>query len=562
MTKKIDDRQPEGIEADQPIPSRRTLLEGLGLTSLFAAVPSASDAKARGLRSSSKGVDRAFQAAIDTIVVIYAENRSFNNLFPEFPGLRHPLNALKPEHYLQRDRDGRTLETLPPIWGGLAPDPQVVNHQTYRIAEADLTGLANKPFALTTASGDALPQGVVTRDLVHAFYQSQMQINEGLNDRFVAWGDSGAMVMGHYGDNPVNMRLWRIARDYTLCDNFFMGSFGGSFLAHQYLVAARPPFYPNAADSPAKGLLSELEGSDALGTRLKTLPDSPVSASDGRPRFGPTVLTPDFFAVNTMNPPYQPGATRSSSDPNLADPLDGKTLPPQSHATIGDRLTTKGVDWAWYAGGWQAALDVRSEAISDTGPEFAKRPNFQPHHQPFNYFAQFAPGTVARARHLRDGGIEDSPRTNRFMADIEAGKLPSVTFYKPQGNLNMHAGYSDVEAGDRHIATIVNALQSGPQWDRMAIIITFDENGGWWDHVPPPKGDRWGPGTRIPAIVVSPHGKRGKVDHTLYDTGSIARLIIRRFGLETLPGLTEREHAMRAAGGIAPGDLTNAFNFG
>ena len=134
-----------------------------------------------------------------------------------------------------------------------------------------------------------------------------------------------------------------------------------------------------------------------------------------------------------------------------------------------------------------------------------------------------------------------------------------MTFYKPQGNLNMHAGYSDVNAGDRHLAHVVDALQKSPQWAHMLVVITVDENGGWWDHVAPPKGDRWGPGTRIPALVVSPFAKKGFVDHTIYDTGSILRFITRRFGLRKLPGLLAREQAMRAAGGPPPGDLTAAL---
>ena len=84
----------------------------------------------------------------------------------------------------------------------------------------------------------------------------------------------------------------------------------------------------------------------------------------------------------------------------------------------------------------------------------------------------------------------------------------------------------------------------------MAVIVTYDENGGFWDHVAPPKGDRWGPGTRIPAIVISPFAKRGYVDHTSYDTTSIIKFITRRFALEPLPGV--RANA---------GDLTNAFEF-
>ena len=193
--------------------------------------------------------------------------------------------------------------------------------------------------------------------------------------------------------------------------------------------------------------------------------------------------------------------------------------------------------------------------------QFPSRPNFQPHHQPLNYFARFAPGTAARAKYLRDAGMGGTARTNTFLADAEAGKLPAVTYYKPQGNLNMHAGYSDIDAGDRHISTVIDALRASPQWDKMLIVVTFDENGGWWDHVAPPKGDRWGPGTRIPALVISPFARKGEVDHTLYDTGSIARFITRRFGLAKLPGLALREKAMREAGGVAPGDLTGALQF-
>src|SRR3546814_6511360 len=92
--------------------------------------------------------------------------------------------------------------------------------------------LPNAPFALSTPEGDPLPHGIVTRDLIHAFYNNQLQINGGRNDGFVAWGDSGALVMGHYGDNAANLRLWQIARDFTLCDNFFMGAFGGRSEEH------------------------------------------------------------------------------------------------------------------------------------------------------------------------------------------------------------------------------------------------------------------------------------------------------------------------------------------
>ncbi|HEX7800152.1 MAG TPA: acid phosphatase, partial [Asticcacaulis sp.] len=452
------------------------------------------------------------------------------------------------------------LNVLPKIWGGLVKTEQVVNHTSYKVGEDDIQGLPNAPFALATPNGDPLPQGVVTRDLIHAFYQNQMQINGGRNDGFAAWGDSGARVMGHYGDNNVNLRLWRIAQDYTLCHNFFMGAFGGSFLNHQYLVAAQPPYYPHADQSPAKSLIATVRG-DPKGYDLQPAPDMPSSCMDGPARFGPSALSPDFHVVNTMSPPYAPTMTLDAKNPLYGDPGNSRTLPPQVHATIGDRLSDKGIDWAWYSGGWGDALARAAGARKAETDVFPSRPNFQDHHQPLNYFKSFAPGTQARAAHLRDAGTDETARTNRFMADIEAGKLPPVAFYKPQGNLNMHAGYSDVDSGDRHIATIIDALQNGPQWANMLIVVTFDENGGWWDHVAPPKGDRWGPGTRVPALIVSPFARRGFVDHTVYDTGSISRFLVRRFGLETLPGLEMRDEGMMKQEGFRPGDLTGALRF-
>jgi acid phosphatase len=544
-----------------PNPERRRLLGGIALA---GAALTLGGCKPFGERppapaATAAALDALLRRHIRHVVVLYAENRSFNNLFAGFPGLARPLQALDSPAYRQRDRDGRLLQSLPPVWGGLAPHAQVVDGRHYQLDEHAISGLPNRPFALRTSDGAPLPHGVITRDLVHRFYENQLQINGGRNDGFVAWGNTGAMAMGHYADGAANLRLWQLARQYTLCDNFFMGAFGGSFLNHQYLAAAQPPFYPHADRGPAKVQIAVVEGDDPTGIRPKLAGDSPASAMQGRAKFAARdALTPDFWAVNTMGPAYAPAFGHDKRDPRFADPDSPNTLPAQTHRTIGDALSAVGVDWAWYAGGWQLALDGQGDGDHRAFPEV---PNFQVHHQPFNYFRQFAPGTPARQQHLRDAGIGGSAGSNRFLAAAAAGTLPPVAFYKPQGDLNMHAGYSSVDAGDRHLAQVVEALQASPLWPNMLVVITVDENGGWWDHVAPPKGDRWGPGTRIPALVVSPFAKKGHVDHTVYDTGSILRLITRRFGLQKLAGLTLREEAMIAAGGPPPGDLTAALQF-
>jgi len=546
------DRHPD----DQPAsPARRRIFQAAAAVGLSASIAPVSEAgPARPAQHVAGSLDAKLKAHVKNIVVIYLENRSFNNLFADFPGLAQPLSALPAAAFLQKDRDGSVLPELPKIWGGMVPARQNIGGTDYLIKEDDIRHLPNAPFKLTDAAGQPLPEGIVTRDLWHLFYQNQMQINGGRNDGFVAWGDNGALTMGHYGETSKNLGLWQIAREFTLCDHFFMGAFGGSYLNHQFLISGRVPEFFDAASTPARSKIAVLDDGPT-GHRLARAPDSPKSALDGKPKFvNNGTITPDGYAVNTMAPPYQPSWVKPApgGDPQLADPIDPAVLPPQTYKTIGDLLSERGVSWAWYGGAFQAALDGRGEG---------ERPNFQFHHQPFNYFKQFAPGTKARAEHLRDGGLGDSPISNKFIADAIAGRLPAVTFYKPQGNLNLHAGYSDIESGDAHVANVIEHLKKSPQWKDMVVVIAFDENGGWWDHVAPPQGDRWGPGSRIPAIVVSPYAKKGAVDHNFYDTTSILRFITRLHGLPLLEGLAARNAAFAARGARPPGDLTGALSF-
>ncbi len=476
--------------------------------------------------------------SISNIVVIYAENRSFDNLYGNFPGA-NGVQKLKPADYAQVDRDGTPLKELPPVWGGLT-----ANGVTPAVTEAQTAHLPNQPFAIDDPKGLNTPLSVITQSPTHLFYQNQMQIRGG-NKGFAAWGDTGGLVMGRYDGSK--LPLWSIAKQYTLADNFFMGAFGGSFLNHFWLICSCTPKYPNADTSPAKPRMVTVE---ADGVTLKQAPNSPKSALDGKPKFvGDGNITPDFFAVNTMMPPYMPSPNKpvAGADPAFANPLAATTLPPQTDPTIGDLLSAKGVSWAWYGGAFEAAL---------SGAGGAPAPNFQYHHQPFNYYVTMAPGTAERAKHLKDGGLAGAG----FLKAIDAGQLEQVVFYKPQGNLNEHAGYADVQSGDAHIADVIAHLQKSPQWAHMVVVVTYDENGGFWDHVAPPRADRWGPGSRIPAIIVSPYAKKGFVDHTQYDTTSILRLITHRFQLPVLEGIRVRDEKLKENHSAPLGDLTNALN--
>ena len=467
---------------------------------------------------------RAGLERIEHIVVIYAENHSFDNLYGMFPGADGVAQATA-EQRTQVDADGRPLPHLPPVW-------MANGKADTRFPER----MPNGPFRI-----DAPPIGMSTDKLVpspiHAFWHHQEQIAGGANNRFVASGNVGAWPMGYYDGS--SMKLWQWAREYTLADRFFQAAYGGSFLNHFWLVCACTPEFREAPASIRAQL-------DENG-RVKRRPASPASVLDGPMQIFDGQVTPDGYAVNTSQPWYQPSGIvpAAGASVDLADPSK-HPVPPQTLKTVGDTLSAKGVSWAWYAGGWSAALaDGRQDPQAKRAIIYNREPsspNFQPHHQPFNYFARYAPGTADRASHLKDG--------DEFLAAIDAGTLPQVSFYKPAGRNTQHPSYTDVASGDAHMAGVLERLRRSPQWARMAIVLTYDENGGYWDHVPPPKGDRWGPGSRIPAIIVSPLAKRGYVDHTSYDTTSILKLITRRFGLAPLPGVRE-----------GAGDLTNAFDF-
>ena len=336
----------------------------------------------------------------------------------------------------------------------------------------------------------------LTGDLVHRYYQEQYQIDGGKMDKFVAWSDAAGLVMSYY--DASNMPEGKLAQQFTMMDNFFHAAFGGSFLNHQFLICACAPTWPEA---PA-AIVAQV---DANGVMTK----------DGQ-------VTPDGYAVNT---------SFTINSPHPANVTDNSLLVPQQTApTIGDRLNERGISWVWYSGGWDNALLGHAD------------PLFQFHHQPFAYYANYADGTQAKADHLKDENV--------YYTDIADGKLPAVTFIKPLGANNEHPGYATLLNGQQHVADLVSAIQNSPYWQDTAIIITYDEHGGRWDHVPPPVVDKWGPGSRVPTIVISPFAKKGFVDHTQYDTTSILKLIEERWNLEPL---ADRD-------GKA-GDMQTAFDF-
>ncbi|HVD13173.1 MAG TPA: acid phosphatase [Actinomycetota bacterium] len=547
---------------------RRVLVLSLLVLVALAMVPASGAAAAGG---SSDRLSR-----IKHIVVIYQENHSFDNLYGGWEGVNGVRHA-RPSRTVQVNQAGTPYDCLLQNDVNLTSPPLSVRCTDTTTPTAFQSHFRNRPFTIdryipSTATtcpppgvfapngvpnGTGLPGGC-TRDLVHRFYQEQYQLNDGRQNRYVTGSDAVGLAMGVYDTRalPIYAYLHRRGHpDYAIADNFFQAAFGGSFLNHQWLIAASNPVWPGALnDGTANDLHSVVDANgmpnnyplyaSPAGTAVV---DAALTAScnppAGRGPTPPGVLCGDY-AVNTIQPPYQPYAPGTAV---------ARRLPPQTAPTIGDRLSGAGVDWAWYSGGWSNANgDVGdpgwtngtgptcSDTNTATGAVFPNCPDklFQFHHQPFNYYASFAPGTTARAAHLRD---EDEflklARSSRT-----ACNLKPVSFIKPIGAENEHPGYASESHGSSHLIDLLKAVQQSRCHKDTMVVVTYDEFGGQWDHVTPPgqggkRGphDTFGPGTRLPALVISPF-LRGDfvVDHTQYDTTSIVATIERRFGLAPL----------------------------
>ncbi|MFJ5901784.1 phospholipase C [Streptomyces sp. NPDC093064] len=511
------------------------LAAGTTAALLLALTPSA----ASGAASVQQGAPHTLPGGYKHLVVIYEENHSFDNLYGTWgPVGGRQVDGLAQATAQQRTQvaqDGTPYNCLPQNDVNLTspPLPSSCNDAAHGVAAS---AFANGPFAIddhikpedrtcpapgvfasngvVKDSPGALPGGC-TRDMVHRFYQNQYAINDGKQDRYVTGSDAVGLTMGHYDTKslPIYQYLHAPgAPNYVLADHFFQGAFGGSFLNHQYLIAGRAPEDTSGGASGAKNTVLDANGMPASYPQYKaTGPVVDGALTTACPNGDPAdyAIACGNLAVNTVQPfsaPYGGGARIPLID-------DAK------YPNIGDRLTDAGVSWNWYSGGWDDA------EAGHPGPLF------QYHHQPFNYFADYAPGKPGRS-HLRD--------ETEFMRAAKNGALPAVSFVKPYGAENEHPGYASEADGSDHLVDLLKAVTEGDAAGNTLVVVTYDEFGGQWDHLPPPgpgsptqgAHDAWGPGTRIPALVIGRSLPHSGVDHTLYDTTSILATIEHSYGLE------------------------------
>jgi len=519
----------------------------------------------------AKGKPPTLPGGYKHLVVIYEENHSFDNLYGAWGDVHGQhvdgLSDATSEHSTQVAQDGTPYTCLLQNDVNLAsPDPLPTTcHDTHTvnvptgtqagfdshftnepfsiddfIAPSDTTcpppGSAFKATGYLKGTGDP---GGCTRDIVHRFYQEQYQIDGGAQDRYTTGSDAVGLTQGYYDTTQLPIYSYLHAHGapkYVLADHFFQAAFGGSFLNHQWLIAARSPLdtdktstytLQNGVPDPASYAKNSVLDADGMPTKYPLYTPTKAVVDDkltqvctaGGNNYD---LACGDYAVNTI----QPGAAPHAGGAYL--PL----IDDNQYPNIGDELTGKGISWNWYAGGWDDAESGHPGAL------------FQYHHQPFNYFANYAPGTPGRA-HLQD--------ETRFISAAQDGTLPTVSFVKPYGAENEHPGYASESKGSDHLVDLLKTIENGPQAGNTLVVVTYDEFGGQWDHVSPPAVDTWGPGTRIPALVISRSLKHSGVDHTSYDTTSILATIERSYGLDPLSSrdahVNDLSSAVAAGGG-------------
>ena len=550
------------------ISSRVRIVVPAVLASLLAltALPAAGSESDRGDTPLGK---------INHIVVIYEENHSFDNLYGGWPGVNGRSNATSAQT-LQVGQNSGPYACLLQNDVNLTSPPLPADCTDTTTGAAFSSHFLNAPFSIEAyiprdartcpQPGVFAPNGLppnaanlpggCTRDIVHRFYQEQYQLNDGKQNRYTTGSDAVGLTQGYYNTKALPIYQYLHQEDhpnYAIADNFFQAAFGGSFLNHQWLIAAASPTWPGAPvanhsiiDSNGMPTGKTANPSYALYTPTGPVLDRQLT------QLCPSVVSGRAcgdYAVNTIQPAFQP----FKGSPQL---------PPQTGKTIGDELTGAGVSWAWYSGGWSNAngdyrgpgwtngsvAGVCGDPNSAPNPSWPYCPNkvFQFHHQPFNYFANYAPGTPGRA-HLQD----EQAFIDLAQSSTKSCKLNAVSFVKPIGLENEHPGYTSESRGSSHLVELLKTIEDTKCAKDTMVVVTYDEFGGQWDHVAPPgqggttgPHDQWGPGTRLPTLIIAPR-LRGDfvVDHTQYDTTSILATIEHRFGLTKL-GANTRDGAV------------------
>jgi phospholipase C len=196
--------------------------------------------------------------------------------------------------------------------------------------------------------------------------------------------------------------------------------------------------------------------------------------------------------------------------------------------TIFDRLEERGITWKFYVQNYDPTINFRSPRTGDRGSQLVWVPLLN--------YARFLDDPKL-SRHIVD--LEE------YYEDLERGTLPAVSYIAPSGSSEHPPG--SIQAGQRFVRNLINALMRSSAWKSSAFSWTYDDWGGFFDHVRPPRVDRYGYGFRAPALLVSPYAKRGHVDSTTLDFTSYLKFIEQNWGLEPLAPRDRRANSLLGA---------------
>jgi phospholipase C len=389
----------------------------------------------------------------------------------------------------------------------------------------------------------------------------------------------GATSMGFYnvqqGDEPY---FYQLAQQYTLLDNYHQPAKGGTGFDSIYIASADAyPFTDgngNLATPPAN--LVENPNPQS-GTNNWWVQDgysggSYSNCSDaGQPGVGPVLsylsslgvnpncATGAYYMLNNLNPGYVGDGERA--DVQGSTWYQGPyTIPPVTTPTIADVLIANKVSWAYYGEGWNAYL-ADPDAYSG-GAQYCNICN------PFLYETSIMTGTDARTGvPYRSENLKDT--TDLYNA-IEQGTLPAVSYVKPSGLNDGHPESSKISLFEDFVKKIVTEVQANPKLaGNTAILITYDEGGGYWDSGYVQQLDFFGDGTRIPMLIVSKFTKGGHVSHVYSDHASVPKFIEANWGLPPISGRSRDNMPNPVTGndpyvptnGPAISDMMAAFKF-
>jgi phospholipase C len=266
--------------------------------------------------------------------------------------------------------------------------------------------------------------------------------------------------------------------------------------------------------------------------------------------------------VNNSNPGFLPDGTVDVGAPNDGGIAGGKSIPPINTRSIGEALNEKGISWAYYGGAYNAAIAFQHDPTNPSplvqiGRAYCNICNFE------SYTNAIMGDSAQRAAHIKDA-------TDFFNA-IDDETLPAVSFVKPDGLLDGHPASSKLDLLEGMIKKTVDHLKARPElFAETALIITFDEGGGYYDSGYIQPLDFFGDGPRIPLIVVSPFSRGGHISHTYTDHVSILKFIERNWKLKPLTHrsrdnfpnpIVDDDNPYVPLNSPALGDLFDLFNF-